>query len=195
MKHTLSILLLACLPMLLQAQLQQKPSGSSSPLNSLNSSIIKKSSKELRLEKIKGQTYVIKRTKISTDEKAIFVKEQLPETLAFLSDQKFKTINKPCALYFTEEKGIVEMGVGIAVEMVKGELSGCEVVELPSSRAVVYDYFGAPEGLEAAHNSIAAYIEKNDLQTQGTIIESYVVDESTESDPQKWLTRIYYLVK
>lgn len=65
--------------------------------------------------------------------------------------------------------------------------------EMPATKALMVDYYGAYAGSEAAHIAIDNYAKEKNIEV-GMPWESYITDPSTEPDTSKWLTKIYYPV-
>jgi effector-binding domain-containing protein len=69
------------------------------------------------------------------------------------------------------------------------------IIEVPQSKALLVTYKGPYEGSADAHLAIDSYIEKYALTQVPPVIEEYLAGPSEETDPSKWVTRIYYLFK
>jgi len=69
-----------------------------------------------------------------------------------------------------------------------------DMASTPASKALLINYYGPYDGNELAHIALNMYVQKNGLQMKEPIIEEYITDPGTEPDPNKWLTRIIYLI-
>ncbi|MFT5512410.1 MAG: effector-binding domain-containing protein [Bacteroidia bacterium] len=109
---------------------------------------------------------------------------------------KDNMIGAPAALYWTwdEENMQSEMTVAMPVDMEKAP-EGYAFYEQPAGAYITVDYFGAyDEGMKAPHEALSAYMESNNMTMAGAVMEEYMTDPGTESDPTKWLTKISYPV-
>jgi len=69
------------------------------------------------------------------------------------------------------------------------------VLQTYAGKVVKVTHVGSYDGIEAAHNEIAKYLEFKKLEINGVVWEVYVTSPATEPDPAKWVTEIYYPVK
>ena len=104
-------------------------------------------------------------------------------------------IGAPAGLHYTwdEEKGVTDMAAAIPV---RGNVTAENVtmIETPRSKALVITHEGPYESLELAHIALNMYVQKNGLAMKEPVMEEYLTDPSTEPDPNKWLTRIIYMI-
>lgn len=77
-----------------------------------------------------------------------------------------------------------------ATKPVRAELSILE-----STRAVVYNYYGAYSHINKAYEDLNTYLATNKLKQSGPAREFYITDPLQEPDTSKWLSRIYIPVK
>jgi effector-binding domain-containing protein len=70
-----------------------------------------------------------------------------------------------------------------------------EIVAIPATQALVMDYYGSYEGLQGAHMAIDEFINTTGVSVAMPVIEEYATDPEAEPDPNKWLTKIYYLLE
>ncbi len=65
-----------------------------------------------------------------------------------------------------------------------------QVVVLESARMLVYNYYGPYQNTFNAYEEIKKYCEKEKLVQTGQLREMYPISQVSETDPEKWLTRI-----
>jgi len=149
---------------------------------------------EIREEKTDERFYIIKRDEVAMTDIATYYGNTLPLTFQIAQEKGFNIIGMPYGLYFDSgnEKGIIDLGAGVLVEKVKGDVSGFIVYTLPSSKMAVLDFYGDYSKLGDGHLILEAYLKSKDFKIQYPVLEEYITDPSTEQDPNKWLTRIYY---
>lgn len=61
-----------------------------------------------------------------------------------------------------------------------------------NGKYVTADVIGGPENIQKGHEQIEAYMKEHFLTTPGISFEIYLTDRIKETDPSKWITRIYY---
>lgn len=122
--------------------------------------------------------------------------ESLAKAHAAVGEAKISMPGMPCGLYYSwdMENQQTELAACVPVAQ-KSELPGLSSFELPTTNALLVEYYGDYSGLEKAHQAIDEYLNKNQLVMEYPVIEEYVTDPGQEPDPAKWLTRVYYLVK
>lgn len=65
---------------------------------------------------------------------------------------------------------------------------------IPAGKALVIDYYGGYEGIGAAYEFLAKYVEENGIET--TIgMEEYITDPATVESPDEILTKVYFFLK
>lgn len=149
---------------------------------------------EIHEEKTEERFYIIKRDKVAMQDIATYYGNTLPSTLQVAQEKGFNIIGMPYGLYFDSgnEKGIIDLGAGVLVEKVKGEVPGFIVYTLPSSKMAVLNFYGDYSKLGDGHRVLEAYLKSKNLKIQYPVLEEYITDPSTEPDSNKWLTKIYY---
>jgi effector-binding domain-containing protein len=138
--------------------------------------------------------YYGKRSTLAFTDMENFFGENYGKINSYLNLKKIKTIGAPSAIYFSfdEEKGISDCAAVMGIEKpIKPE--DFELFEIPKSKVLVIDYYGAFNQSAKAHYAMDAYM-KSKLITQKFVIEEYVTDPITEKDTSKWLTKIYYVI-
>ena len=91
-----------------------------------------------------------------------------------------------------ERQMVFEFGIPVAEQMsTSGRIRYKTIL---GGDNVVANYYGEYDTLEDGHNAIQHWLIRHDRKQTGHVWEMYVTDPSTEPDPNKWLTRIYYPV-
>jgi effector-binding domain-containing protein len=70
-----------------------------------------------------------------------------------------------------------------------------QIVNIPASKAVYVNYYGAYDKINDAYNSIKKYLAANDLKQKTPVMEQYITDPAKEKDTSKWLTKIIVTVE
>lgn len=99
----------------------------------------------------------------------------------------------PCGLYYTwdEEKGETDCAQVMPLQEAH-TLPGFASIHIPQEEALLIEYYGAYDGLGAAHEAIESHLKSEGLTAAFPAIEEYVTDPEKEPDTAKWLTRVYY---
>jgi effector-binding domain-containing protein len=120
----------------------------------------------------------------------------LPKVYDAVNKAGFEMAGMPCGLFYTwdEEKGETIVAQSIPLKSA-ATLEGYTSIELPHTRALLIEYYGDYDGTGNAHEAMEAYIIANGIDADVPAIEEYVTDPTTEPDPNKWLTRVYYPLK
>ncbi|MCB0630991.1 MAG: SRPBCC family protein [Saprospiraceae bacterium] len=126
-----------------------------------------------------------------------FYTENLGKVYSALMGKNITPAGQPCGVYFTwdDASQTSDMMAAIPVsEEVKlgGEF---ETVTLPKGKAVVLNYYGSYENMDRAHNIVDNYILLKKLEVEMPVMEEYVTDPTTVSDPNQILTRVIYPIK
>ncbi|HMQ46808.1 MAG TPA: SRPBCC family protein [Saprospiraceae bacterium] len=151
---------------------------------------------EVKTTQIPFQYFVGISKKINMADIQAHYTESLAKAHAAVGAAKISMPGMPCGLYYSwdMENQQTELAACVPVAQ-KSELPGLSSFELPTTDALLVEYYGDYSGLEKAHLAIDDYLAKNKLEMEFPVIEEYVTDPGQEPDPAKWLTRVYYLVK
>jgi effector-binding domain-containing protein len=133
---------------------------------------------------------------IKMDKISEHYQENLPKVHKAAMDNKLEMAGMPCGLFYTwdEEKGETKVAQAVPIKS-SAKVDGFKTLEVPESKALLIEYYGDYSGSAAAHGAMEKYIQQTGVEATVPAIEEYVTDPSTEPDPQKWLTRIYYPIK
>lgn len=74
------------------------------------------------------------------------------------------------------------------------KIKGYEKLEIPASKSLMIEYYGAYDKSEHAHMAMDEYMAEKGLK-QKLVLEEYVTDPMVEKDTAKWLTKIYYILE
>ncbi len=124
-----------------------------------------------------------------------FNENSMMQLSKFLASNNLLMDGMPCGLYYNwdEEDKQTDMAAALPVSNPPPSLSNpFTLITLPASRYLVIDYYGDYEGIGDAHDTLGKYIEDNNLNSAPPVYEEYLTDATKETDPSKWLTRIYY---
>jgi effector-binding domain-containing protein len=149
---------------------------------------------ETRLEE---KHYVMNRQLISIDNVQQFYSQNLGALFNQVQEADLKMDGMPCGLFFSydELRKKTDMAAAIPVEK-EVNLKNAQNITLPENRAIQIDFYGPYEGLSKAHDALKDYIEDYELKMNYPIIEEYLTEPGSDSDPSEWQTKLsYYIVE
>lgn len=141
------------------------------------------------------QTYVGKKGTFKFMDLPKFFGENYPKLAEYFAKNNLKMYGAPSAIYFKYDEAKMETecaAVFITRDKVKGK--EWETFEIPASKVLLIEYYGAYDKSANAHYAMDAYMKEKGL-SQNLVIEEYVTDPMSEKDTAKWLTNIYYVLK
>jgi effector-binding domain-containing protein len=140
-------------------------------------------------------SYISYRQQVSADDRSSFYASHFPRL--YVEAVKLNaTPGSPSCLFYDWNNSGGDIAAGIPVSPgTSSESDSVQVIDLPGSKAVYVDYYGAYHRTADAYNSIDRYLESNGLKKKLPVIEQYITDPAVEKDTAKWLTRIIFLVE
>lgn len=148
--------------------------------------------KEVELPRM---TYLAKRSHVAMQEIGAFFGKELPALFTVSQAKELVAKTAPCGLYFgapNNDSTEVAAAMGFAaVEPIKGY----ELIEVPATKALQLDYYGAYENMESGLMELHDYADKKGYQISNMHIEEYVTDPSTVTDTAQWLTKITFVIE
>jgi effector-binding domain-containing protein len=108
------------------------------------------------------------------------------------------TPGTPAGLFYVWDEKNQQADMAAAIPVPAGTIirdTTLQVVNIPASKAVYVDYYGAYDKIAGAYKSIAEYLAANNLKQKAPTMEHYITDPAKEKDTAKWLTKIIFLVE
>lgn len=143
-----------------------------------------------------ARTFIAKRATLAFDKLKTFFSESYSLILDFIHNTHITQTEPPCAIYYSIDSKKKQADVAAAVP-VKGWITEPEEFEkiiMPESRVVTATYYGPYERMKPAYLVIEKYMTEHGLQ-KDLIIEEYFTDPAMEEDPDRWKTKIHFIVK
>ncbi len=139
-------------------------------------------------------TYVGVKKTVSFDKISDFFAENMPKLFA---GSGLKPVGPPSGLYYTfdEKAKTTEVAAVAPVADTKGMKGSLETFTIKGGKALEMDFMGDYKNLGMAHNKIKAYAASKNMKVTAPVVEEYITDPMSEKDPNKWLTKIYYIVE
>lgn len=118
------------------------------------------------------------------------------EIKQFLNAEGQETTEPPIVIYHFWSDTLVDIEVGIAVNdsIVEGS-NRISMSKINQSNVVTAVHFGSYDRLPETYFGINEWMRKNKVVVTGPPWEIYLTDPSTESDPKKWKTAIYFPIE
>lgn len=174
-----------------------------SSLKEISEGLDESQTSEFNIEKInfEAKNFLIKRETVNFDEVQSFYERNLQEIYSYINTTENLKINgNSSGIYFSwnEEEMNTDMAAAVPFslgdESVSLESLDFEVKEL-SGEAYKLAFYGDYEKLASAHEAIHKYLEKNNIEMYEVALEEYVTGPAEDSNPENWLTNIYYFKK
>jgi effector-binding domain-containing protein len=143
-----------------------------------------------------ARDYAVIRQQVKFEAIKDFYMKSFEKIVKAVSAKKARIAGAPAGLYFAydEQKMITDMAAAMPV---KGKVDTEEVKmnRIPEGIAYIIDYYGPYDQSVNAYRAMDLYLAQNGLKQRVPIIEEYITDPSTEPDPDKWLTKIYFFAE
>ncbi|MGB3004985.1 MAG: GyrI-like domain-containing protein, partial [Chitinophagaceae bacterium] len=142
-------------------------------------------------------TFASIRQKIKWTDIPAFYSQHLP--IIYAEAGKANTSpGTPASLYYFWDEKNQEADMAAAIPVTAGSKMNnaiIQMVNIPATKAVFVNYYGAYDKSMEAYNSIDKYLADNKLKQKTPVIEQYITDPLMEKDTAKWLTKIVFLVE
>lgn len=142
-------------------------------------------------------TYAMRRRQLSWTDIPSFYAAHLPHIYEQALIAK-ATPGSPSGLFFVWDEQNQQTDMAAAVPVASGTAlsdTSIQLLNLPGSKAVYVNYYGAYDKTTEAYVSIDKYLAANNLKQKTPVIEQYITDPKVEKDTAKWLTKIIFLVE
>ena len=132
---------------------------------------------------------------VKSQEIGEFYANSFGKIMGYMTEQGAEMQGFPSGFFYNWTDTLAKMSAGIAITAPVEGNSEIEFREFEAKKGVKVDYYGAYDESMSAHIAINEYMQENDLEIDGAVIEVYVTDSMAEPDTSKWLTHIIYPVK
>lgn len=143
-----------------------------------------------------ARTFVGKRVTLPFDKLKAFFSESYRLIFDYIHSNHIEQNEPPCAIYYRIDEKMKEADLAAAVP-VKGWLTESQEFEnilLPESRVLTTTYYGPYDKMKPAYLTMEQYLREHGLK-RDLIIEEYFSDPAIEDDPDRWKTKIHFIVK
>ncbi len=142
-------------------------------------------------------TFAIIRQQVKLNDMSTFFARHLP----ILFEEAAKVNGAPATasgLYYRWDEKNQEADIAAALAVPPGSKIDnpiIQLIDIPASKAVFVNYYGAYARLRDAYASIDEYLAAHNLKQKMPSIEQYFSGPFQETDTSKWLTKIVFLVQ
>ena len=159
-----------------------------------NVAIVETGGIDVHLQRIDSFSYISIMDSCLLEDVAQRINSLYTELLVFAARSGINIVVRPIAIYhrLDEKKAVFELGLPVYEQTpVSGRI---RFKTMQGREHVVANFYGSYDTLEDGHNAIQQWLMRYRRKLAGSPWEMYVTDTTVESDPNKWLTRIYYPV-
>lgn len=139
----------------------------------------------------------VKATDVALDDISKVTDELYGKLYAYAADNSIEAQGVPSSIWYDYdiEGGKATFAACISVAEGTKVSEGFSMVELDPFTAIVYEYKGSYEDMEAAYDQIMQYIDSKGYTITGPPMEQYMVGPVQEEDPSKWVTHIVFPIE
>lgn len=150
---------------------------------------------QVREETIAGRTYVIQRAVVPFAKATQYYSQNLGPLFQKIQAAGVVMDGYNSALVYNHdgENGTLDMAAAVPISQ-DVDIKDSASETIATRKGLVVDYYGDISTTEPAHMAIDEYMADRQMTFDWPIIEEYVTDPSKEPNPEKWLTRVIYLV-
>jgi effector-binding domain-containing protein len=156
---------------------------------------------EVETRQFDKRTFIAIRHQVSMDEfeknaKSIFDKST-GELVAYTSKNNIQITGTLFGLYYVwDDKGRkVDMEIAFPVDKEVKTEGNIHTTVVNATKCAVIDYWGPYESSGQSHMKMDEWLKSNNKESGSPVMEEYITDPSTEKDPMKLLTRVWYPLK
>jgi len=159
--------------------------------------IVKTGGIDVHLQQIDSFSYISIMDSCLLEDVAQRINNMYNELLIFGARSGIDITVRPIAIYhrLDEKKTVFELGLPVSKQTPVSERGRIRFKTMQGRDHVVASFYGSYDTLEDGHHAIQQWLLRYRRNLAGFPWEMYVTDPTTESDPNKWLTRIYYPVE
>jgi len=150
---------------------------------------------QVREELLTGRTYVTQRDVVAFEKATQYYTQNLGPLFQQIQAAGVVMDGYSSALVYNHDpkNGTLDMAAAVPI-IEEVDIMGGTTETIATRKAVMVDYYGDISGTEIAHLAIDEYLADRQMRHDWPIIEEYVTQPSEEPDPEKWLTRVIYLI-
>jgi effector-binding domain-containing protein len=164
-------------------------------LNTVSRVLQQENAMTIELKKLESFEYASIREKVFFNDVSSRMSEMYQEVANFVAATTMQINGVPFAIYHEMKNDTIDLECGYPVSELILPEEPVQTGTFQPARCAMVEYFGNYDELEKTHTTIQQWIEKHRFRMAGPPIEKYLTGAATESDSEKWHTKIYYPVK
>lgn len=133
-----------------------------------------------------------KKENCTTAEIGITLEHVYGELIDKMAEDKITVFGKPICIYHSYTDTEVELEAALPVHQIINPSEYTKMI--PAATVLKATYVGSYDKTQAAYNALDAFAAKNELSVSDSHYQIFITDPGTVSDPNKWVTEIYYTV-
>jgi len=150
---------------------------------------------EITREVVKSNDLISKRKKILWDDAGAEMGAMYGELMKYAGTNKVEMIAPPVCLahQWDENGGDVECGL-----VIENQLDGTDEIRASKTyegNVAVIIHIGPYKNTSESWEKLFQYIKDNSLEINGVPWEEYITDPAKETDPEKYVTKLYQPIK
>jgi effector-binding domain-containing protein len=144
-----------------------------------------------------ARNYVADRVVTKINDLSNAFMDRMPKAFAYAQKNNMVVDGAAAGIYYTWDttSGTTDLAIAIPVKDASKASGSYSDITIDRSRALLVDYYGPYDKMKPAHDAIHQYAKDKGLKLKFPNIEEYVGDPGAEKDPNKVLTKIYYLIQ
>ncbi len=144
-----------------------------------------------------GRSFVAARKTLNFREMEGHFATFYPRIYQDLQLAKLELDGYPSGLYYNwdETSGKVDVAAAFPVKNAKDLDDEVKAINLPAGKALMIEYVGPMDKISEAHLAMNEYISQKGYTQRQPVIEEYVSNQGREVDPQKMVTKLYFLLE
>lgn len=118
---------------------------------------------------------------------------KLYEKIQIEMGERAEIAGAPLCIYHSINPDNVVFEAVIGVNKDPGAIKNPNVklISIDEKKVLVYNFYGSYSDIKIGYAKLADHLSSNNLKQNGNSIEEYVSDPMIETNPDKWLTKIY----
>lgn len=147
----------------------------------------------INLIQLGERNFLVKRGEVPMSSAEKFYSNSLTSLFGILQQSGVEMDGRPCGLYYNWDFENSTADMAAAIPLAEAlSIDGASSLQIPEGQVIQVDHYGDSASSADAHYAIDDYMKDNSLFQELPMVEEYITDASTETDPAKYLTRISY---
>jgi effector-binding domain-containing protein len=150
---------------------------------------------KIQLVKVTEQPYIGIKSSCAMADISKIMGDNYKQLMDFMNKSGVAMTKPPIAIYLNYSPEKIDFVSAIPVDKPVKPAGNIESGAIQAGNTVMAVHCGPYDNLEASYKKIEEWIKTNGKKVTGPPWEEYITDPSTEKDPSKWITNIYFPVE